>query len=143
MVKDIYADSIEDEIGRSEIDDATTAVKTVDPEELSRATDNKDSNDKTGSLSNPVGTGKHARTNIIWYIVSATFVIFSCIASAMIVMDIYGFNTKGLSENIKDMWGMFTPVITLSLGYLFGKQGKKKKRKRKQTPRRRDYFLSE
>lgn len=124
---DLDNDALESDIEQAKNADTTEVVKAVDPEELNRATgNNKDFDDKTGSLSGSVGTGKHARTNIIWYIVSATFVIFSCIASAMIVMDIYGFDTKGLSENIKDVWSMFTPVITLSLGYLFGKQGNKK-----------------
>lgn len=74
-------------------------------------------------MADNVGTGRHAQTNIIWYIVSATFVVFSCICSALVVMSIYGYEIKTLLDSIKDIWGVFTPILTLALGYLFGKQG--------------------
>lgn len=92
-------------------------------------TEKQERTDRTGLLSEPVGTGKHARTNIIWYIISATFVIFAAISSALMIMTIYGVEIKTLSDSIKEMWGMFTPIITLALGYLFGRQGNSKKEK--------------
>lgn len=91
-------------------------------------------NNSAGTMSHPVGTGKHARTNIIWYIVSAIFVIFACIASAFIIMSMNGDDTKPVSDSIKDVWGSFSPVLTLALGYLFAKKGGKKKGKDKSNP---------
>jgi len=88
----------------------------------------KNANNSPGSMAGSVGTGKHAKTNIIWYIVSASFVVFSCIVSSLVVMTIYGYNVSSLSQDIKDIWGIFTPILTLALGYLFGKEGKIKKK---------------
>lgn len=88
-------------------------------------------NGTRGAMSGNVGTGKYAKTNIIWYIVSATFVVFSCITAAFIVMSIYGYEIKDTSQSIKDIWGIFTPILTLALGYLFGKQGSVQKKNRK------------
>lgn len=82
-----------------------------------------------GLMSNNVGTGKYAKTNIIWYIVSATFVVFSCICISFIILLVYGYEITGLTQSIKDVWGVFTPILTLSLGYLFGKQSKDRSKK--------------
>ncbi|HGA3141950.1 TPA: hypothetical protein ACIR59_004264 [Enterobacter hormaechei] len=85
--------------------------------------DRKEEKHEKGKMADNVGTGRHAQTNIIWYIVSATFVVFSCICSALVVMSIYGYEIKTVLDSIKDIWGVFTPILTLALGYLFGKQG--------------------
>lgn len=84
-----------------------------------------------GNLSNNVGVGKHAKTNIIWYIVSATFVIFSCIAASLVILIIYGYQITDITQSIKDVWGIFTPILTLALGYLFGEQAKDKAKDKK------------
>ncbi|EMR7550479.1 hypothetical protein WJ752_004605, partial [Salmonella enterica] len=78
--------------------------------------------EKTGGMSDNVGVGKHAQTNIIWYIISSTFIVFSCIAAALVILVVYGYNISEVTQSIKDIWSVFTPILTLSLGYLFGKQ---------------------
>lgn len=85
--------------------------------------DGNEEKPEKGKMSDSVGTGKHAQTNIIWYIVSAIFVVFSCICSTLVVMSIYGYEINPVVQSIKDVWGVFTPILTLALGYLFGKQG--------------------
>lgn len=74
----------------------------------------------TGELSKNFGTGDNAKVNLILYIISTTLIIFSSIAAALIVINIYGFNTDAIIQHIKDLWAIFTPIITLGLGYLFG-----------------------
>lgn len=83
--------------------------------------------DYEGNMSDSVGVGKHAKTNIIWYVVSATFVIFSCIALALIILMVYGYKINDITQSIKDIWGIFTPILTLALGYLFGEQKRNSK----------------
>jgi hypothetical protein len=83
------------------------------------------SNDTTknhlpGEMSKNFGTGENAKINLILYIISTTLVIFSSIAAALIVVNIFGFNTDSIIQHIKDLWAIFTPIITLGLGYLFG-----------------------
>ena len=80
-----------------------------------------------GKYGDEIGTGKHAKTNIIWYIISAIFVVFSCISICIFVLEVNGFDIDKFSQSVKDLWGGFTPILTLSLGYLFGKKSVVKK----------------
>jgi len=73
-----------------------------------------------GEISKNFGTGENAKINLILYIISTTLIIFSSIAAALIVINIFGFNTDSIIQHIKDLWAIFTPIITLGLGYLFG-----------------------
>lgn len=75
-----------------------------------------------GVISDSIGTGKHAKTNIIWSIISSVLIIFSCICVCLFVLVIYRYNISDLTNSIKDVWSVFTPIITLGLGYLFGKK---------------------
>lgn len=74
------------------------------------------------NYSDIIGTGKHAKTNIIWYVISSILVIFSCICISLFVLVLYNYKISEVSQSIKDIWSVFTPIITLSLGYLFGKK---------------------
>ena len=73
-----------------------------------------------GELSRNFGTGEHAKINLILYIISTTLIIFSSIAAALMVINVFGFDTSSIIQYIKDLWSVFTPIITLGLGYLFG-----------------------
>ncbi|KHS91534.1 hypothetical protein RC86_10870 [Pectobacterium brasiliense] len=73
-----------------------------------------------GEMSKNFGTGENAKINLILYIISTTLVIFSSIAASLIVINIFGFKTDVIIQYIKDLWAIFTPIITLGLGYLFG-----------------------
>lgn len=103
-------------------------IDTIKSENAPISYNNNENSGHSGVMSNSVGTGKYAKTNIIWYIVSASFVVFSCISIALFVLVVYGYGISELTQSIKDMWGIFTPVLTLSLGYLFGKQGRSKQK---------------
>ncbi|EBX8442752.1 hypothetical protein CDU01_20325 [Cronobacter sakazakii] len=76
--------------------------------------------DAQGEISKNFGTGEHAKINLILYIISTTLIIFSSIAAALMVINVFGFNTEKIIQYIKDLWAVFTPIITLGLGYLFG-----------------------
>jgi len=84
--------------------------------------DNQPKRSSHGNYSDVIGTGKHAKTNIIWYMVSGVLVIFSCICVSLVILVIYRYNISEITQSIKDIWSVFTPIITLSLGYLFGKK---------------------
>lgn len=75
-----------------------------------------------GDVASHIGTGKYAKTNIIWYVISAVFVTFSCICISLVVLVIYDYKINDITQSIKDVWSVFTPILTLSLGYLFGKR---------------------
>jgi hypothetical protein len=76
--------------------------------------------DDRGSISKQIGTGKHARTNIVYTIIKWSFIagsLLTLIIIAMVWKNIIIFSV----ENIVSIWTIFIPLITLSLGYLFGK----------------------
>jgi len=80
----------------------------------------------SGDVSSHIGVGKYAKTNIIFHVISAIFVVFSCICVSLIILVIYGYKISDITQSIKDIWSVFTPILTLSLGYLFGKRVDKK-----------------
>lgn len=71
--------------------------------------------------SDKIGTGDDAKSSVVWFVITFTLTLYACIISSMVIVDI--FNNKGVNilNNVKESWAVFTPVITLSLGYMFGK----------------------
>lgn len=125
MTKDFDKDDFD---GESEIEfqnettvDAKTKRTKIDRLELSSTTTSNDKhNDREGEYAKNIGTGNHAKTNVIYYIVSTTLVIFGCITASLIIIHTFGYSVSDLVADIKDLWMIFTPIITLGLGYLFG-----------------------
>jgi len=71
--------------------------------------------------SDKIGTGEDAKSSVVWFVITFTLTLYACIISSMVIVDI--FNNKGVNilNDVKESWAIFTPVITLSLGYMFGK----------------------
>ena len=70
-----------------------------------------------------IGKGEDAKNSVVWHIVTYSLTIYSCIVSSLIVIDILRTGGMHALETVKDSWAVFTPIITLSLGYMFGKNG--------------------
>lgn len=80
---------------------------------------------QTPKIENLLGKGEDAKTSIAWLIMR--MVIYFAIGSTIVLfsIDIYNNRGKNCLEILKQTWSIFAPVITLTLGYLFGKaQGK-------------------
>ncbi|EIX9647801.1 hypothetical protein ML090_005148 [Klebsiella pneumoniae] len=77
--------------------------------------------------SDKIGKGEDAKSSVVWFVITFTLTLYGCIIAAMIIVDIL--NNKGVNilSNLKESWAVFTPIITLSLGYMFGKQSETKK----------------
>lgn len=71
--------------------------------------------------SDKIGTGDDAKSSVVWFVITFTLTLYACLIAVLVIVDI--FNNKGVNilENIKESWAIFTPIITLSLGYMFGK----------------------
>ncbi|HEI8703817.1 TPA: hypothetical protein SLG25_000342 [Citrobacter freundii] len=78
-------------------------------------------NSRVEKYSDKIGTGDDAKSSVVWFVITFTLTLYACIISAMVIVDIL--NNKGFNilNNVKESWAIFTPVITLSLGYMFGK----------------------
>lgn len=79
------------------------------------------------SITRTIGRGEDAKNSVIWHIIFTTFCVFSCVVSALIIIDLYRTNGKDSVQIVKDVWSIFTPILTLSLGYMFGREKNEQK----------------
>jgi len=76
--------------------------------------------DFPGQISNIIGSGKHAQTAIVYKTIGWSFFAGSVFT---IILFLLAWLTDECPpiEDIKTIWSIFIPVITLALGYVFGK----------------------
>ena len=76
--------------------------------------------DVVGSISKAIGTGKHAQVAVSFKVIQYCFLCSSVVSLYLLI----NFSFKGdpqILDSIKTVWGIFMPVVTLAMGYLFGK----------------------
>ena len=102
----------------------SNSLKIPDPENV------LDKGTKINSLSNKeivgtigarIGTGKNAKDSFIWMTITWSFCIASGLSVLLFIRSFFIVETSSLISSIIDVWGVFVPVITLALGYAFGK----------------------
>ncbi len=76
--------------------------------------------DLPGKLSQYIGSGRHAQTAIVYLTIKWSFILGVAFSMAIFIAAWIGWN-KFSVEDIKTVWTIFIPLITLALGYLFGK----------------------
>lgn len=80
-------------------------------------------NPTEGTISATIGTGENAKNSIIWVTIRWSFILGALISIGLYLRPTYC-NTDysgSLIEDIKATWSIFLPIITLALGYTFGK----------------------
>ncbi len=73
-----------------------------------------------GTLTQKMGTGENAKNSIVWMTITWSFVIATALSVLFFLLVVWHKDFSYL-ENIKSVWSMFLPLITLALGYAFGK----------------------
>ncbi|RQO54469.1 hypothetical protein DBR47_22755 [Paucibacter sp. KBW04] len=73
-----------------------------------------------GTVTQQIGSGEHAQNSIVYRTILWSFIGGGALSTASIVIALAKGNASALTE-IKDVWSIFAPLITLALGYLFGK----------------------
>lgn len=68
----------------------------------------------------PIGTGEHAQNTIVYIVIRLCFVAGTVISIACYLGELYRANGTPASV-LKDVWAIFAPIITLALGYMFGR----------------------
>jgi len=75
-----------------------------------------------GKIAGHIGTGRNAKDSFIWMTITWSFYIASGISLLLFARS---FCIVAASENLLDsitnIWNIFIPLITLALGYAFGK----------------------
>ncbi|AMG07162.1 hypothetical protein WJ038_08685 [Vibrio parahaemolyticus] len=75
-----------------------------------------------GKIAQHIGTGQNAKDSFIWMTITWSFCIASGISVAFFLVDLCSDgNSSDTMDSIKNTWAIFTPIITLALGYAFGK----------------------
>jgi hypothetical protein len=76
-----------------------------------------------GTIAKMIGAGDNAKNSIVWITIRWSFIIGSITSLAIYLRPAYcQAELQGnLLEDIKSAWGVFMPIITLALGYIFGK----------------------
>ncbi|WP_375123565.1 hypothetical protein [Pseudomonas sp. LW8] len=73
-----------------------------------------------GRIAANIGTGENARNAIVWMTITWSFIIASGLSVLLFSLVVADKDFKYL-EQIKSVWTIFIPLITLALGYSFGK----------------------
>lgn len=73
-----------------------------------------------GAVAKQIGSGEHAQNSIVYKTISWSFIAGGLLSLASIGIAIYQDKPNPLNE-VKEVWSIFVPMITLALGYVFGK----------------------
>lgn len=97
------------------------------PSSATSSTNTTTPNHLFGTIAKLIGTGENAKNSIIWMTITWSFYIASGITLLLFIslwVAYYNENATEITEIKKQMitmWSVFTPIITLALGYAFGK----------------------
>jgi len=76
-----------------------------------------------GKIGTQIGTGSNAKDSFIWMTITWSFYISTGLSIALFIKSCFvpADVSVNVMTQIKDIWSIFTPIITLALGYAFGK----------------------
>lgn len=84
-----------------------------------------------GVINKHIGTGDNAKDSFVWMTLKSCFWIAGLISLGLFLISSVSFfinnvcSDNALVDNLKNVWSIFTPIITLALGYAFGKRESK------------------
>ena len=73
-----------------------------------------------GLVTQQIGSGEHAQNSIVYRTILWSFAGGGLLSVASVGIALTRGSTTPFAE-IRDIWSIFAPLITLALGYLFGK----------------------
>lgn len=73
-----------------------------------------------GTITQTIGTGDNAKNSIVWMTITWSFVVAGSLSLLLFSLVVAEKDFKYVQE-IKSVWSVFIPLITLALGYAFGK----------------------
>ncbi|MBJ2108361.1 MULTISPECIES: hypothetical protein [Proteus] len=82
-----------------------------------------------GTIEKQIGTGEKARESFVWTTLKFCFYLGAGCSILMFVAYYYFIFFSETPDKLdivivlKDIWSIFTPILTLALGYAFGRKG--------------------
>lgn len=81
-----------------------------------------------GKIADTIGTGDNAKNSLVYLTIKWAFISATCI-SGLVVLNHWAFRENDkvpdFTEDIQSIWKIIIPIITLALGYAFGKHENK------------------
>ena len=75
-----------------------------------------------GTIGARIGTGKNAKDSFVWMSITWSFYMAGGMSLFLIIHSFLRESAyTGFVGSIVDIWDVFVPIITLALGYAFGK----------------------
>jgi hypothetical protein len=77
-----------------------------------------------GKIALEIGTGDAAKDSFVYLTIKWSFLVGSVTTACLFIksfFDLGGADSAATLEVIKGVWSVFLPIITLALGYAFGK----------------------
>jgi len=74
------------------------------------------------SISDLIGRDSEAQNSVVWLVISKTLNWSWWVCLILIINDIIRNDGKNAIDITKSIFDIFIPIITLALGYLFGKK---------------------
>jgi hypothetical protein len=89
----------------------------------------KNNLDAVSTIKKIIGTGENAKNSFVYIVLKWSFLLgaaFSIVIISFLILNAWNKLKKSIDilefiNCIKDTWTIFTPLITLALGYAFGK----------------------
>ena len=72
-----------------------------------------------GKITHNIGTGENAKNSIVWMTITWSFAIAGSLSLILLILATW--KEFEFLEALKSVWSIFVPLITLALGYAFGK----------------------
>ncbi|MGR5130641.1 hypothetical protein [Photobacterium swingsii] len=75
-----------------------------------------------GKIAGHIGTGRNAKDSFIWMTITWSFYIATGISILIFTRSFFSVSSgESLMDSLVQIWSVFVPIITLALGYAFGK----------------------
>lgn len=73
-------------------------------------------------FSNLIGKGDQAKDSVVWYLITRMVRLSAAVILVLFAVDIYYSKGANCLSILKETWSVFAPIVTLAMGYLFGKK---------------------
>jgi len=85
--------------------------------------------DIIGNVNYSIGTGKNAQDSVVWLTILWSFCLGIALSLLLVIFS-WPYSPSGSHppiekvfpiDQLKSIWSIFVPIVTLALGYMFGK----------------------